>query len=145
MVGSFQTFFFQNEVGFESMLGIWLHGTLEISAIILAGGAGLTLGRGLLFPGTFTRFEAFQMSAQRGIKVMLGITPVFIIAGFIESFATRFTDAPSILQINHHFCFLVFYSRLLRMDSMAKRESRIFKRILSFQDTPIQYYKNSIR
>jgi uncharacterized membrane protein SpoIIM required for sporulation len=108
MVGSFQTFFFQNEVGFESMLGIWLHGTLEISAIVLAGGAGLTLGRGLLFPGTFTRFEAFQMSAQRGIKVMLGITPVFIIAGFIESFATRFTDAPTILRLTIIFASLFF-------------------------------------
>ncbi len=99
MVGSFQTFFFQHDVGIQSMLGIWLHGTLEISAIILAGGAGLTLGRGLLFPGTFTRFEAFQLSAQRGVKVMLGITPIFILAGFIESFATRFTDAPSILRL----------------------------------------------
>ena len=99
MVGSFQTFFFQHEVGFESMLGIWLHGTLEISAIVLAGGAGLTLGRGLLFPGTFTRFEAFQMSAQRGVKVMLGITPIFILAGFIEGFATRFTHAPTPIRL----------------------------------------------
>lgn len=99
MVGSFQTFFFQHGVGFESMLAIWLHGTLEISSIILAGGAGLTLGRGLLFPDTYTRFEAFQMSAQRGIKVMIGITPVFILAGFIESFATRFTDAPTIIRL----------------------------------------------
>ena len=99
MVGSFQTFFFQHDVGLESMLGIWLHGTLEISAIVLAGGAGLTLGRGLLFPGTFTRFEAFQMSAQRGIKVMLGISPVFVLAGFIESFATRFTDAPAVFRL----------------------------------------------
>lgn len=99
MVGSFQTFFFQHGVGFESMLGIWLHGTLEISAIVLAGGAGLTLGRGLLFPGTYTRFEAFQKSAQRGIKVMIGITPVFILAGFIESFATRFTHAPAVIRL----------------------------------------------
>lgn len=99
MVGSFQTFFFQNDVGLQSMLAIWLHGTLEISAIILAGGAGLTLGRGLLFPGTFTRFEAFQLSAQRGVKVMIGITPIFILAGFIESFATRFTDTPSLIRL----------------------------------------------
>lgn len=99
MVGTFQFFFFQNAVFLDSVLTIWLHGTLEISAIILAGGAGLTLGRGLLFPGTLSRRVAFQLSARRGLKIMLGITPVFILAAFIESFATRYTDAPDILRI----------------------------------------------
>jgi len=99
MLGSFQFFFFQHAVFMESILAIWLHGTLEISAIILAGGAGLTLGRGLLFPGTLSRRQAFQLSAQRGLKIMLGITPVFILAAIIESFATRYTDAPSILRV----------------------------------------------
>jgi hypothetical protein len=80
-------------------LAIWLHGTLEISAIILAGGAGLTLGRGLLFPGTLSRRIAFLRSAQRGLKIMLGITPVFILAAIIESFATRYTDAPNLLRL----------------------------------------------
>jgi uncharacterized membrane protein SpoIIM required for sporulation len=75
MIGAFQFFFFQNAVFIESVLAIWLHGTLEISAIILAGGAGLTLGRGLLFPGTLSRRVAFLRSAQRGLKIMLGIHP----------------------------------------------------------------------
>ena len=99
MLGSFQFFFFQNAVFLDSILAIWLHGTLEISAIILAGGAGLTLGRGLLFPGTLSRRLAFQSSAQRGLKIMLGITPVFIMAAIIESFATRYTEAPNILRV----------------------------------------------
>lgn len=99
MVGTFQFFFFEQAIFKESILAIWLHGTLEISSIILAGGAGLTLGRGLLFPGTYSRSQAFQLSAQRGLKIMLGITPVFILAAIIESFATRYTDAPDILRI----------------------------------------------
>lgn len=99
MVGTFQFFFFEQAIFKESILAIWLHGTLEISSIILAGGAGLTLGRGLLFPGTLTRSQAFQISAQRGLKIMLGITPVFIMAAIIESFATRFTDAPDLVRI----------------------------------------------
>jgi uncharacterized membrane protein SpoIIM required for sporulation len=99
MIGSFQFFFFQNAVFLESVLAIWLHGTLEISAIILAGGAGLTLGRGLLFPGTLPRRLAFLQSAQRGLKIMLGITPVFIMAAIIESFATRYTDAPNLIRV----------------------------------------------
>lgn len=108
MLGSFQFFFFQNAVFLESILAIWLHGTLEISAIILAGGAGLTLGRGLLFPGTLSRRLSFQASAQRGLKIMLGITPVFIMAAIIESFATRYTEAPNILRILIILCSLTF-------------------------------------
>lgn len=108
MLGSFQFFFFQNAVFLDSILAIWLHGTLEISAIILAGGAGLTLGRGLLFPGTLSRRLAFQSSAQRGLKIMLGITPVFIMAAIIESFATRYTEAPNILRVLIIFISLTF-------------------------------------
>lgn len=99
MIGTFQFFFFERAIFLDSVLAIWLHGTLEISSIILAAGAGLTLGRGLLFPGTLSRFQAFQISAQRGLKIMLGITPVFVLAAIIESFATRYTDAPNILRI----------------------------------------------
>ncbi len=99
MLGTFQFFFFERAIFLDSILAIWLHGTLEISSIILAAGAGLTLGRGLLFPGTLSRFQAFQISAQRGLKIMLGITPVFILAAIIESFATRYTDAPNILRL----------------------------------------------
>lgn len=112
MVGTFQFFFFENAVFKESILAIWLHGTFEISAIILAAGAGLTLGRGLLFPGSLSRSQAFQLSAQRGLKIMLGITPVFILAAIIESFATRYTEAPDIyriLIILSSLSFILFY------------------------------------
>lgn len=100
MVGAFQTFFaMQDSYAFkESLLTIWIHGTLEISAIILAGAAGLTLGRGLVFPGTYSRIQAFQVSARRGVKIMLGIFPIFVIAGFIEGFVTRHTETPDVIR-----------------------------------------------
>ena len=50
MIGAFQTFFYQHDLLWESSLAIWLHGTLEIWAIIVAGAAGLALGNGELFP-----------------------------------------------------------------------------------------------
>lgn len=99
MVGCFQYFFVERGLLAESALTIWLHGTLEISSIILAGGAGLTLGSGLLFPGTYSRLQAFQLSAMRSLKLMLGITPVFVVAAIIESFLTRYTDVPDILRL----------------------------------------------
>ncbi len=99
MVGAFQYFFYEEGVFWESFLTIWTHGTLEISAIIIAGAAGLTMGKGLVFPGTYSRLQAFQVSARRGIKIMVGIVPIIIMAGFIEGFLTRNTETPDIIRL----------------------------------------------
>lgn len=95
MIGAFQTFFFQQGLGLESMLAVWLHGTLEISAIIIAGAAGFALGNGWLFPKTYSRGYAFRQGAKRGLKIVIGTTPIFVIAGFVESFLTRQTWVPN--------------------------------------------------
>ena len=92
MVGAFQYFFYEQGVFLESFLTIWMHGTLEISAIIIAGAAGVIMGKGLIFPGTLTRIKSFQQSARKGLKIMLGLIPIFIIAGFIEGYITRHTE-----------------------------------------------------
>lgn len=99
MLGCFQYFFVQQGLFVQSALSIWLHGTLEISCIIIAGGAGLTLGSGLIFPGTYSRLQSFQLSAIRSLKLMLGISPIIVMAGIIESFLTRYTHAPDILKL----------------------------------------------
>jgi uncharacterized membrane protein SpoIIM required for sporulation len=96
MVGVFQSFFFQHSLLTVSSLGIFLHGTLELSAIVLAGGAGIILGKSMLFPGTLPRKTAFIRGSKRGTKIMLGLIPFFIIAGFIESFITRFYNQMSL-------------------------------------------------
>ncbi len=106
MVGTFQFYFFERSLFQESFLTIWMHGALEISAIVIAGGAGLTLGRGLLYPGSLPRIQSFQIAARRAIKIMLGLIPVFIAAGFIEGFFTRITDLPDPLRAS--FIFLSF-------------------------------------
>ncbi len=98
MVGTFQYFFVERELLQESFLTIWMHGALEISSIVIAGGAGLTMGRGLLFPGTLPRRQSFIIGARRGIKIMVGLIPFFITAGFIEGFFTRLTEMPDILR-----------------------------------------------
>jgi len=98
MVGAFQYFFYEQGLFKESFLTIWTHGTLEISAIIIAGAAGLTMGRGLVFPGTLSRLQSFQISARRGLKIMIGIAPVIILAGFIEGYLTRYTETPDLVR-----------------------------------------------
>lgn len=99
MLGSFQYFFYEHHLLGESMLAVWLHGTLEISSIIIAGGAGLTLARGLILPGTLSRSQAFYISASRSLKLLLGTVPIFMVAGFVESFVTRFTEVPNIIRL----------------------------------------------
>ncbi|MDX2301483.1 MAG: stage II sporulation protein M [Microscillaceae bacterium] len=98
MVGTFQYFFIEKGLFWESFLTIWLHGTLEISSIIIAGGAGIQLGKGLIFPGTFSRLKAFQISARTGLKLILGISPIIVMAALIESFITRYTEVPDVLK-----------------------------------------------
>ncbi|UKK51341.1 stage II sporulation protein M [Prevotella sp. E13-17] len=99
MLGAFQTFFAQHGLLCESALAIWLHGTLEISAIIIAGAAGLAMGNGWLFPGTYSRMDAFRRGVKRGLKIVVGTVPVFIMAGFIESFATRHVEVADALRL----------------------------------------------
>lgn len=98
MVGAFLAFFIQRDLFQESFFAIMLHGTLELSCIVLAGAAGLTLGRGILFPGSYSRLQSFLISARSGIKIMIAITPFLIIAALIESFATRYTEVPEIIR-----------------------------------------------
>lgn len=112
MLGSFQYFFYQKGLFLTSFLTIWTHGTLEISAIIIAGAAGIIMGNGFLFPGTYKRIDSFTVNARRGVKIIVGLLPIFITAGFLESFVTRLTEMPMILKIFiilASFSFILYY------------------------------------
>ncbi len=99
MLGAFQYFFYQKGLFMTSFLTIWIHGTIEISAIIIAGAAGLILGDGLLNPKTYGRSLSLQVAAKRSIRILLSTIPLFVIAGFLESFVTRLTGAPIIIKV----------------------------------------------
>ncbi|MEM1328117.1 MAG: stage II sporulation protein M [Bacteroidota bacterium] len=98
MVGTFQFFFIERGLFLESFLTIWIHGTLEISAIIIAGAAGIVMGQGLVFPGSYSRMKSFQRSARRGLKIMIGIAPIIILTAFYEGFLTRQTELPDAVR-----------------------------------------------
>jgi len=112
MLGTFQYFFFKYGLLAESMRTIWIHGTLEISAILIAGAAGFTIGNSILFPGTYSRRESFMMGAKKGLKIVIALVPMFIVAGFLESFVTRYSRMPlilSILIIGSSLTFVIWY------------------------------------
>jgi len=94
MLGSFQYYFFSKGLGWDSVLVIWIHGTLEISAIVIAGAAGLVLGNSFLFPKTYSRMAAFKRGAKDGLKMVVGLIPIFIAAAFLEGYVTRHTGMP---------------------------------------------------
>jgi uncharacterized membrane protein SpoIIM required for sporulation len=99
MLGSFQYFFYEKGLLWESVRTIWIHGTIEISVIIVAACAGLVVGKGILFPGTFPRLTSFIRGVKAGLKIVISTVPFFIIAGFLEGFVTRHTEMPDWLAI----------------------------------------------
>jgi len=64
------------------------HGVLELPAIFIAGGAGLEIARGMLFPGFLPRRESLALAGGRAARLVLGIVPMLIIAGIIEGFVS---------------------------------------------------------
>jgi len=94
MVGAFIMFFSQEQQLSQALPVIMLHGTIELSSIVIAAAAGFTMGNSLLFPGTYSRLDAFKKGAVKGLKIVMGLVPFFILAGFIESFITRYAFMP---------------------------------------------------
>jgi uncharacterized membrane protein SpoIIM required for sporulation len=70
------------------------HGVIELPAIFIAGGAGLMLAKGLLFPGTLPRRASLAFEGGRAIRLVLGIVPMLIVAGTIEGFVSPTDLAP---------------------------------------------------
>jgi uncharacterized membrane protein SpoIIM required for sporulation len=97
MLGTFDQFFAARGLGLDFWLVVFVHGTLEITAIILASAAGLVLGKSFLFPGTIRRIDAFKQGAKDGVKIMIGLLPVFALAAFFEGFITRLYNDISLL------------------------------------------------
>lgn len=97
MVGAFDQLFAMNGLGLEFWLVVFVHGMFEITAIILAGAAGLIVGTSFLFPGTIKRMSALKQGAKDGTKLIIGLLPVFALAAFFEGFITRlYNDWPAL-------------------------------------------------
>jgi uncharacterized membrane protein SpoIIM required for sporulation len=72
----------------------WLavHGTTELFAILLAGGAGLHIGRALAFPGNRPILQAASEAGRRSALVMTGVVLMLIVAALLEGFARQMVD-----------------------------------------------------
>lgn len=112
-LGAFEFMFFDKGLGGSAILTVLIHGTLELSAIIIAVAAGVILGKSWIFPGTLARMEAFKNGAKDGAKIIVALVPVFMIAAFFESFVTRhYKEMPlwlNILILSASLIFIVGY------------------------------------
>lgn len=112
MVGAFFTMFANNDVFWEASKNIMLHGTIELSVIVVAGCAGMVMGNSILFPKTFSRRLSFMRGAKDGLKIVVSTIPFFIIAGFIEGFITRYNTMPiwlALTIIMASFALIIYY------------------------------------
>ena len=89
MLGCFQYLFFQHELGLKSILVIWIHGTIEISSVIIAATSGFIVAYGIIFPKTYTRYQSFRRAVKDAAKILIALIPFFIIAAFLESYITH--------------------------------------------------------
>jgi len=100
MLGSFQYFFYEHKVFWTSVRGIWLHGSMEIFAMIIEAAAGFIFGAGILFPKTYSRITSLKNGFKNGLKIWASTLPFTFAAGMIEGFLTRYSmDMPIALSI----------------------------------------------
>jgi uncharacterized membrane protein SpoIIM required for sporulation len=112
MLGSFEYYFFSKGLGMKSILVIFIHGTLEISAIVIACCAGLIMGNSILFPKTYSRGYSITKGGRDAMKIVIGLVPIFLVAAFLESFVTRHTGMPlwlSLTILSGSLIFIVWY------------------------------------
>jgi len=124
MVGVFENLFYHHSLGAKFVLVVFIHGTLELSAIVIAGAAGFMLGNSLLFPGTYTRIQSLRRAAKDSVKITVSLIPIFIVAAFFEGFVTRHTEMPLWLSLTillSSATFIIWYFILYPI-KVSKRE-----------------------
>ncbi len=88
LVGALAGLFWNYGKSYEFWAFIVPHGMIELTAIFVAGGAGLLMGYKLFAPGKYSRGYQLKQNAKRSVQLLLGTIPLFVIAGIIEGFIT---------------------------------------------------------
>lgn len=86
MLGAFAAIHHKQDLSLDLWGWLLPHGVTEILAIILCGGAGLAVARGLVFPGALSRIDALRVEGRLAGSVALGCVLLFVIAGLIEGY-----------------------------------------------------------
>ena len=109
-IGTIGALVTQNNLGYPFWAFVAPHGALELPAIFLAGGAGLLIGKAIVFPGQYRRIDAIKINGQKAAQLVLGIVPLLIIAGVIEGF---FSPNPAIPNAIKYLAGLLIFGFLI--------------------------------
>jgi uncharacterized membrane protein SpoIIM required for sporulation len=99
------------------------HGVIELTAICIAGGAGLWLGSALLLPGRITRREALVVRGRESVSLIGGTAMMLVVAGTIEGFISP-SDLPREVKLTLAALFallLVVYLAFAGRDEAGRR------------------------
>lgn len=98
MIGAIAALVGQNNLAYPFWAFVFPHGSLELPAIFLAGGAGLLLAKAILFPGQYRRRDALKFYGQQAAQLMYGVVPLLVIAGVIEGFFSPNPNVPNVFK-----------------------------------------------
>lgn len=109
----------QHRAGYDVILWSFLlpHGVPELSAIFIAGGAGMMIGHALVAPGELSRRDAIALAGRDAVRLLFGTVMLFVLAGFIESFLS-----PSALPAPFKFAFAALMASALTAYVRSGRE-----------------------
>ncbi|CAM1368820.1 conserved membrane hypothetical protein [Tenacibaculum litopenaei] len=107
MVAVFQAFFYQHNSFYDSIKGIWIHGTYEIFAMVIEASAGYIIGGSLLFPGALKRIESLKKGLREAFFLFISTIPFTFVAAFLEGYVTRlYNQIPAII------CYIIILASL---------------------------------
>ncbi len=86
LLGTIAALCFTHNLSLEFWSFVIPHGSVELSAIFIAGGGGLILGHALIDPGPYSRSEFLALRGRQAVNLVLGCVPLLAIAGIIEAF-----------------------------------------------------------
>ncbi len=92
-VGALLWLYHQQGLTLDLIGWLSIHGTTELFAILLAGGAGIHVGRAMAFPGTRAVVDAAAEAGRRAATVMVGVVLMLVCAALLEGFGRQLIDA----------------------------------------------------
>lgn len=110
MIGALAAVYAQSGQSYEFWAYIVPHGIIELTAIFIAGGAGLLMGYKFFVPGPYKRVHQFTYQAKRSVQLLIGTIPLFVIAGIIEGYITPSTLS---LEVKYTVALLTLLSLIL--------------------------------
>ena len=92
-LGAITALYVERGLGWEVFGWLLVHGVTELAAVILAGAAGLTIGRAVLAPGRWSRGEALKRAGRQAGLIAMGCACMLLVAAFMEGFTRQLLDS----------------------------------------------------